>query len=1347
LSFFLSFSENVSVSGTQNHYLQVDQVSTDRVRVINTSELSFFQEGDIVLLIQMTGGTVYHGADFMTNSLRAHDQFNNTGRFEILQVQEVFENAGLWYVVFTDDLTNTYNAGEKIQLVKFVTGETVTVDGVLTAKKWDGITGGIAAVIGMDSVILNANIDVSYKGFSGAAVPAEDYSAGCRKDVSALVLDSLYFLPTQLNRSGNKGEGIISVSWPYTKGNAFALNGGGGGNGLSSGGGGGSNYRAGGNGGQQSAVCTDLLRGAWGGYGCYYLYTQANRQIIMGGGGGTGMKTSLKTASEGGDGGGIVIIITGTLAGNGKSIIANGENSAAATGSGGGGGGGGTVLIDAANYGITTFNVYVKGGNGGSTGSNCTGSGGGGSGGVFWHSGTSVATSVVDTTGGSPGTVSSGCLIHTGDGGFRGAKITGLISPLTGFLFNTIRGIDTLCAGQIPNLLTASQPKGGNGEYEWQWEQSPDKINWIAAAGASDLRSLQPPALTNTMYYRRIVTSDYGVIIDTSRILEVYVYPDISNNQITGTDTICFNLNAKPITGTLPTGGNNMYTYQWQNSSDQTNWENSISETTSNEPFNPGVLTESTYFRRLTTSTAYCTDTSNMVTITVIPSITNNSFVSPDTTICENNGPGLLNAKSPSGGDGSYAYQWQKSTMPGNWTNIPGTNLLRYNPGILTDTTLFRRIVFSGNDDACADTSPTKAIIVLPSLSNNILDTDSSRYCAGDVPEIINGAIPGGGNGTYLYQWRIKSSGNWQNITGAVNKDYLPDQMVEVNTEFSRIVISGDYNACRDTSDALILEVIPYIINNLGLEDQTICQFATPAALTASPVTGGAGTFTYQWIKRESGISDWVNPTGTIDQLTYTPSTLTITTLFARKAFSDICSSISDTVTITVLPAITGNNIGGSPVQYTCYNIQKILSGLQPLNGSGTYAYLWEQSTDKTNWTAAVVPNTELNYETPSLTSAHYFRRIAYSSQINHECIDTSDVVEIRINPLPSGDLISANDTLCAGVTLFVSYNLSGANPPFSVTVGNDVVNQTKNNIAEFTDSIGFTLYDRQTLTMLSVMDDSLCSADLTSNTGVVNAFVYEIPVADAGDDMEICDNKITLEAVKSIAGSSGLWTAMNAVFADSSSPVTSVTVDNYGPAVFTWTETNWHCSDTDQVSVMFYEQPQSPDAGEDQILDFSYTTQLQAAQPLVGTGKWSIVSGAAEFNNDELPDAIVSELAEANKLMWTVTNGNCNPVSDNVEIIINPLNIKKGFTPNGDTRNDFFDIGAVNAEKIKIRIFNSAGILVFESDDYTNDNLWDGRNMNGVELPEGTYFYLIDMKVAGKEKEVQFRSFVEILR
>jgi gliding motility-associated-like protein len=282
---------------------------------------------------------------------------------------------------------------------------------------------------------------------------------------------------------------------------------------------------------------------------------------------------------------------------------------------------------------------------------------------------------------------------------------------------------------------------------------------------------------------------------------------------------------------------------------------------------------------------------------------------------------------------------------------------------------------------------------------------------------------------------------------------------------------------------------------------------------------------------------------------------------------------------------------------------------------------------------------------------------------------------------------------------------------------------------------------------MLTIADDSGCVADNSLFTELVRAVVYEVPVANAGSDDEVCSNSYTLSAIKSISGSKGIWGAATATFTDPTDPGTATMADQYDAILFTWTEYNWHCWDDDQVQVIFNEQPAAPDAGPDQVLEFKYTTQLEAAIPLIGSGKWTVVSGSGNFNNDTLPDATILELDNATSLQWTVHNGNCPEVTDLVDILVNPLVIPKGFSPNDDTKNDYFNLGAENAERIRLKIYNSTGVLVFESENYNEDNPWYGKNTNGLELPEGTYFYIADIKVAGREKEFQFRSFVEILR
>jgi gliding motility-associated-like protein len=274
-----------------------------------------------------------------------------------------------------------------------------------------------------------------------------------------------------------------------------------------------------------------------------------------------------------------------------------------------------------------------------------------------------------------------------------------------------------------------------------------------------------------------------------------------------------------------------------------------------------------------------------------------------------------------------------------------------------------------------------------------------------------------------------------------------------------------------------------------------------------------------------------------------------------------------------------------------------------------------------------------------------------------------------------------------------------------------------------------------------------LCPGDYEGFIEVSPATVYQIPVANAGNDDQVCGESYILRAVKSNPSYSGLWSPTDATFADSTSANSAVIAGSYGTHAFTWTETNWLCADDDEVEITFYEMPLLPDAGPDQELDFIYTTSLQAATASAGTGVWSVTAGNGEFSDVNSPTAVVSELNNNTRLKWRVTNGNCPSVADSLVITIKPLVIKKGFTPNGDTKNDEFDFGAINAENISVKIFNSAGVLVYKSDNYLEDEKWKGHNMDGVELPEGTYYYVANIKVAGKKDEVQFRSFVEIMR
>ncbi len=82
------------------------------------------------------------------------------------------------------------------------------------------------------------------------------------------------------------------------------------------------------------------------------------------------------------------------------------------------------------------------------------------------------------------------------------------------------------------------------------------------------------------------------------------------------------------------------------------------------------------------------------------------------------------------------------------------------------------------------------------------------------------------------------------------------------------------------------------------------------------------------------------------------------------------------------------------------------------------------------------------------------------------------------------------------------------------------------------------------------------------------------------------------------------------------------------------------------------------------------------------------------------------------------------------VRITVNcdKLLIFNGFSPNGDNLNDVWHIpGIEDYPANTVQVFNRWGNLVFEQKGYNKQNAWDGR-WNGKDLPDGTYYYLIDL-------------------
>ncbi|RYE17705.1 MAG: PKD domain-containing protein, partial [Sphingobacteriales bacterium] len=166
------------------------------------------------------------------------------------------------------------------------------------------------------------------------------------------------------------------------------------------------------------------------------------------------------------------------------------------------------------------------------------------------------------------------------------------------------------------------------------------------------------------------------------------------NNTISTPNTTNCTGQVISLTGVTPTGGDNTYTYIWQTSATgAAPWITIAGQTNGN--LNVTVNINQSY-RRIANSGA-CSSISNIINITALPPIANNT-ITANQTICLTATPNPISGSQPTGGDGiNYTYSWEQSIDNGvTWAVIPNEFAANYNPPAIVQNTSYRRLVSSG---------------------------------------------------------------------------------------------------------------------------------------------------------------------------------------------------------------------------------------------------------------------------------------------------------------------------------------------------------------------------------------------------------------------------------------------------------------------------------------------------------------------------------------------------------------------------------------------------------------------------------------------------------------------------
>ena len=163
------------------------------------------------------------------------------------------------------------------------------------------------------------------------------------------------------------------------------------------------------------------------------------------------------------------------------------------------------------------------------------------------------------------------------------------------------------------------------------------------------------------------------------------------------------------------------------------------------------------------------------------------------------------------------------------------------------------------------------------------------------------------------------------------------------------------------------------------------------------------------------------------------------------------------------------------------------------------------------------------------------------------------------------------------------------------------------------------------------------------------------------------------------------------------------------GTFTYTFTPTAGQCAAPGSVQVTIdpLETPTFNPMAELCLNSSNNVLPTQSLQGIVGTWNPSII------NTNQLGTFTYT---------FTPSPSEC-AASSTMDVIVKACAIQKGISPNGDGLNDNFDLAGYNVSKIEI--FNRYGTIVYSKTNYQDE--WYGQSNNGNDLPDGTYYYVIN--------------------
>jgi hypothetical protein len=496
-----------------------------------------------------------------------------------------------------------------------------------------------------------------------------------------------------------------------------------------------------------------------------------------------------------------------------------------------------------------------------------------------------------------------------------------------------------ICAGQ-PATFNAIITNGGTTpQYQW-------KINGIVVGNNSS--SYTSATISNNDTVSCMLTSGLScaspAAVGSNAIVMTVTTPTPVTASISGSavnNTICSGASVT-FTATVTNGGSNPV-YHWRRNGSNTGTNSATFQTTAfnNNDQVSCIVTGSD-------CSASSTDTSNIITVTVLPVVNPAISISTSsTTICP--AQNITFTATGSNGGSSPVYQWKI-----NGNNV-GTNASTFAPAGINNGDIVTCILTSNAPCASSNTASSNAltITVTPTVTPTIAITAGNNNICSGSNITFTAVITNGGNNP-AYQWKVNGA------NAGTNSNTYSSATLN-NNDIVTCVLTSNANCAAVTSansNAITMVVMPLQTPTVAIiaDSASSCAGSTVTFTATSTLPGNSPVYQWKVNNVNVGTNSPAYSSATLNNGDIVKCVMTSNAtgcLTSNQATSNTIAIIKNNyVTPAVSITASGNNIcQGSSVTFTAAST----------NGGTAPAYQWYVNNTPAGTNAATYSTTSLN--------------------------------------------------------------------------------------------------------------------------------------------------------------------------------------------------------------------------------------------------------------------------------------------------------------------------------------------------------------------------------------------------